>query len=324
MRMPQLSVSTQEILKDIITQAQEVAYEDRPTVDEAKALPGDGSQDLELAHEERVGKVIADNDKLQHEKNELQTLLESVHERHAQLQEKHDSVQRELEETQERLLNLRSGADSVAGREESKAQQQENVIAALESKNASAQEQVENLRRQNETLRIKNENAQKLQDDYDEIKIERDQLLRRANAAEKYKQKLQQSQDWEKHNAVLQAQIEELKKQLRQSDSKHFTTAELEREIDEYKRMLPRIEQDRHDLSEMKKQLEYDNHVLVAKLEHANQQHARDAATIDALREQMNGSDEGAGTPTTPRQKSIPGFDDESETPEVYETIDNA
>ncbi|KKY28837.1 putative m protein repeat protein [Phaeomoniella chlamydospora] len=311
MRMPQLSISTQSVLKDIITEVRQDGYDAPSAVESAPNFTTDGAQDLELAFEERVGKIIADNDKLQNEKKELQDLLDSMHERYAQLQEKHDSIQRELEDSQERLLHLRSGADSRVGREEARSKEQEHMIASLESKHASAQEQIENLRRQNETLRLKNENAQKLQDDFDEIKIERDHLLRKANAAEKYKQKLQQGQDWEKQNQLLQTQIDELKRQLKQSDSSHLTSADMEREIDEYKRMLPRIEQDRHELSEMKKQLEYDNHVLLAKLEHATQQQARDAATIDALRERAGGSD-GPGTPTTPRpSRGIPSFDDD-------------
>ena len=317
MRMLQMTNDTQETLKDVITQMQETRYDDSSTL-EAQA-PGalNIEQDPQLAFEEHVGKLTAEKDRLQGDKKELQELLDSMHERHAHLQDQHDAIQRELEDSQERLSRLRSGAEAVGGREEAKSKEQEHLIASLESKYTASQESVENLRRQNERLRLQGEQAQKLQDDFDEIKIERDQLLRKANAAEKYKQKLQQGQDWEKQNSVLQAQVEELKKQLRQSDSKHFTTSELEREIDEYKRMLPRIEQDRHELSEMKKKLEYDNHILLAKLEHANQQQARDAATIDALRERMSGSD-GPGTPTTPRA-SIPSFDEDGEPIEPLE-----
>ena len=179
----------------------------------------------------------------------MERQLEDAYARYEKLQDSLGKTQEELKQANERLTAVLAGKADAG----SKDIKNENLIASLEDRASTAEAEIEELRKSNELLKIKAERTQKLQDDYDEIKIERDRLSRKANAAEKYKQKLEASQDVEKENQSLRERVSELQTQIRQSDSRSLSTSDLQREIDEYRRLLPSIEQERYELNEMKK-----------------------------------------------------------------------
>ncbi|KAJ9358544.1 putative microtubule binding protein HOOK3 [Paecilomyces variotii] len=305
-----LSTSTQEGLKDIIQEAQngnpdDIDHNDEPKDDSKPAL----SVDPELQFEERVGKVLAENDRLTSEKKEMEKALEDLHNRLARLQENNDTLQNRLASTEDRLVTLKSGKGEMgfnAKALETKSRQQEDLIATQEAKIAAAQDEIDSLRMNLESLRVKNQRYQTLQDDYDELKTERDQLARKANAAEKYRQKLQASQDFEKENQVLKNQVKDLQQQLKDADSNQKWSSERDVELEEYRRVLPRIEQDRHEIQNLKKQLEFNNHALTERLQTAEEQRERDEAVISELRERIRELEGSPGSPSLTPGSSTP------------------
>ncbi|KAL2373594.1 hypothetical protein RJ035_004296 [Blastomyces gilchristii] len=305
MTMQKLSTSTQEGLKDIIQEAQNPSDERLEELDYERndlSTRRDMPMDPELRFEERFGKVLAEKDKLFNEKQELEKTVEDLHDRLARLQENHDMVLDRLTSTEDRLTTLKSGKGDLipnAKTLESRTRQQEDLIASQEAKIQASQDEIDSLRMTVESLRVKNQRFQKLQDDYDEVKNERDQLSRRANAAEKYRQKLQASQDFEKENIALKNKVKDLQQQLRDSDISQKSSSERDVELEEYRRVLPRIEQDRHEIQNVKKQLEFNNHALTERLQSAEDQLARDEATISELRDRIREL-EGLESPTTP------------------------
>ncbi|KAJ5156496.1 hypothetical protein N7492_009299 [Penicillium capsulatum] len=310
-----LSTSTQEGLKDIIEEAHNGQHEPLDAADELRAdlAKHDQPVDLELQFEERVGKVLAENDRLTHEKKELEKALEDLHNRLARLQENNDTLQNRLASTEDRLVTLKSGKGDLgfnAKALESKTRQQDDLIASQETKLTAAQDEIDSLRMTVESLKVKNQRYQKLQDDYDELRTERDQLARKANAAEKYRQKLQASQDFEKENQTLKNQIKDLQQQLKETDSQQRWSSERDVELEEYRKLLPRIEQECNEIQNLKKQLEFNNHALTERLQGADEQHERDDALISELRERLR---ELEGLPGT----SSPG----SETPKMQGTL---
>lgn len=307
-----LSTSTQEGLKDIIQEAQNAQHDELTAEEEDK--DGISKRDLpvdpELQFEERVGKLLAENDRLASEKKELEKALEDMHNRLARLQENNDTLQSRLASTEDRLVTLKSGKGEVGFSTkalESKTRQQDELIASQEAKLAAAQDEIDSLRMSLESMRVKNQRFQKLQDDYDELKNERDQLSRKANAAEKYRQKLQAIQDFEKENQALKNQVRDLQQQLKEADSNARRSSERDVELEEYRRVLPRIEQDRHEIQNLKKQLEFNNHALTERLQSAEEQRERDEALISELRERIRELEGSPGSPsltpgtTTPR-----------------------
>ncbi|KAE8385175.1 hypothetical protein BDV23DRAFT_24715 [Aspergillus alliaceus] len=312
-----LSTPTQECLKDIFEEAENGQHEPLDPVDEIKEdiSKREHPVDLELQFEERVGKVLAENDRLTHEKKELEKALEDLHNRLARLQENNDTLQSRLATTEDRLGNLKSGKGDFGINTkalETKSRQQEDIIASQEARLAATQDEVDSLRMTVESLRVKNERFQRLQDDYDELKTERDQLARKANAAEKYRSKLQASQDFEKENQMLKNQIKDLQQQLKESDSQQRWTSERDVELEEYRRVLPRIEQECSEMQSLKKQLEFNNHALTERLSSAEEQRERDDALISELRERIRELEGSPGSPAL-----TPG----SETPKMQGTL---
>ncbi|PYH42587.1 putative microtubule binding protein HOOK3 [Aspergillus saccharolyticus JOP 1030-1] len=309
-----LSTPTQEILKNIFEEAQNGQHEaidGDDDIKEERELP----VDPELQFEERVGKVLAENNRMAREKKDMQNQIDDMHDRLARLQENNDTLQSRLASTEDRLINLRSGKGDLglnAKALESKSRQQEDIIATQEARLATAQDEIDSLRMTVESLRVKNQRFQKLQDDYDELKTERDQLARKANAAEKYRQKLQASQDFEKENQSLKNQIKDLQQQLKETDSQQKWSSEREVELEEYRRVLPRIEQECSEIQNLKKQLEFNNHALTERLSNAEEQRERDDALISELRERVRELEGSPGSPSL-----MPG----AETPKLEGTL---
>ncbi|RAL10759.1 putative microtubule binding protein HOOK3 [Aspergillus homomorphus CBS 101889] len=303
-----LSTPTQETLKNIFEEAQNGQHEatdGEDDIKEERELP----VDPELQFEERVGKVLAENNRMAREKKDMQKQIDDMHDRLARLQENNDTLQSRLASTEDRLVNLRSGKGDLglnAKALESKSRQQEDIIATQEARLATAQDEIDSLRMTVESLRVKNQRFQKLQDDYDELKTERDQLARKANAAEKYRQKLQASQDFEKENQSLRNQIKDLQQQLKETDSQQKWNSEREVELEEYRRVLPRIEQECSEIQNLKKQLEFNNHALTERLSNAEEQRERDDALISELRERIRELEGSPGSPSlTPGAETL-------------------
>lgn len=123
------------------------------------------------------------------------------------------------------------------------------------------------------------------------LKAERDSLAKKANTAERYKQKLEASQNLQKENLGLREELNEVREQLGSAQSARDRVAGLEVAIEEYQRTLPKIEQDRHELQIVKQHLEFDNDALAQRCEAANEQIARDKETIANLTDKLRDVD---------------------------------
>ncbi len=163
--------------------------------------------------------------------------------------------------------------------------------------------------------------SRKLQDEIDELRIERDSLAKKANTAERYKQKLQATQDLQKQNAELQEELSEVRQQFNHADKARQQVAGLQLALEEYKRILPKIEQDRHELQMMKKQLEFDNAALAQRWERANEQHARDQESIANLTDKL-GEFELSRNPTTVDSEGLDSELEESTRKEALLQVD--
>lgn len=276
--------------------------------DDLSAKPGTGTSAADLAFEERLAKVIADSQRISREKHDLQRQIDELHAQYGSLQERYDHSQDDLSEANDRLTAVLSGR--AGANEKSSEAQKDSLIASLEARVAESDAENESLRKGNEVLKIKAERVQKLQDDYDEIKIERDALMRKANAAEKYRQKLEASQDFEKENATLKQKVSELQGLVKASDSRTASSSDLAREVDEYRRLLPAIEQERHEVNEMKKRIEFDYHLLQARYSESEEEIRRKRAEVEDLEARLR-EYEGGEAPV--RKQDIEEEDDDAE-----------
>ncbi|RMZ75115.1 hypothetical protein DV737_g5448, partial [Chaetothyriales sp. CBS 132003] len=311
--MQNLDISTQSVLMATAQEADEDEAPDTGEREEARPRSSESAHspievqhsprtterpnpgiDSDLASEERLGRVLADNNRLAHEKRDIERQLDDAYARYERLQSSLERTQEELKETNERLTAVLAGRGEGTSRQD---KQVDSVIAALESRATAAETELDDLRKANELLKVRVERTQKLQDDYDEIKIDRDRLSRKANAADKYRQKLEACANVEKENESLKERIAELQTQIRQSDIHSISTSDLQREIDEYRRLLPSIEQERHELSEMKKRLEMDFYTLEIRYHDSVDQLQRSQQTVEDLQGRLRDYED-ATTPT--------------------------
>lgn len=259
-------------------------------------------KDREFIYEERIAKLVSSNKQLEHETVELKEQLENMHDLHTKLQKSYDNLEVKQQDTAERLEALRSGKgeQSILGIQRTKMQQQENVIATLETQVNALQEENNSLQVQQDLLKSQAEGFQQMQDDLYELKLEREQLQRKANAAEKYKQKLQSLQKVEDENEALKYRVTEMQRQLKQSDSEQFTTSGLQRENDEFRRLVSNIEQELSDSNAAKKRAEFENMTLAAKLQNADDQATRWRKQAEELQDRFN-ENQHPDSPSTPR-----------------------
>jgi len=133
------------------------------------------------------------------------------------------------------------------------------------------------------------------------VKLENSKLARKAAAADKYKQKLEASQTFEKENRTLLAKVSDLQQQLKASDSSNVASAELRRANQEYQNVLSTIEREFKELNDMKKRIEFDNHTLIAQNEESMKQITHYKVTVEDLQGRLQDYEDGR-TPTTPKQ----------------------
>lgn len=290
LKMTSLTPASQKALKELI--------EDQEVTEESN-WPHDGPSetgsetvvhDPELAFEERVGKIMAENQRMLQEREDLRNGMRSLDERLIRLQDNNTVLQQKLTEAED-CLQRNGSAHKDENKSvkilESKIQQQENDFADQENRMAKQARKTEALQKKIDNLEASlNSSARKAQnarDELDEITKERDALTKKANMVDKFKQQLQASNGLRKENENLLGQLDEYRSELGALQQARRDNVGLETELDEYKKLLPRIEEDNAEFSRIKRQLGLDNESL-------RKRHKQDQATILQLNQRVRSS----------------------------------
>ena len=253
-------------------QFEDVGAEDtvgHSATDRANTAAGPGSMDKDLYYEEQLGQMAAEASRLKDEKKNLQHDLRDLHDRIVRLQENNDVLQEKLTTTEDRLqqATASSNAQALVKELEARVKNQDDVIEGQETQLSTLTSKTESLEAEANRLRKDADKLQPLQDQFDEVKVERDSLARKANAMEKYKQKLQAAADSEKEINYLRNALDEARQLASHGEQHNVRLAELERAVGEYNRLLPNLENQLTDgesirrrkdeqLDEMRRQLE--------------------------------------------------------------------
>lgn len=144
----------------------------------------------------------------------------------------------------------------------------------------------------------------------DVVKAERDGLAKKANAVEKYKQKIQAYQDVQKENAEVKQELSEVRELYQVAEQARQQVPGLQRAVEDYKAVLSKVEQQNYELQQMKKQLEFDNKALTERWHDANDQYKRDQECIADLTDKFR-SLGGSSVPPTPAARENGGLETE-------------
>lgn len=215
------------------------------------------NMDRELVLEEHIANLRSQLNRYSSEVRDLKAEKEEISNAYTRLQESYDAVKQQLAETEEQLKKFALIHNEKEQRSlkdlEAKISQQEEVIGCQETQLNEYQSKEAEVQRRFHKLAAADERLQRLQDDYDVQKVELDHQTKKANAGEKYKQKVQASQNVERERDSFRKELDEARSKLQVTESFRRDNAKLQQENREISQTLSRSERDNSDLRETKK-----------------------------------------------------------------------
>ena len=213
-------------------------------------------KDRELLLEEKLALVNAQLTRREAEVEDLKVEKEELSVAYLRLQDNYEAVKQSSAENEDRLKKLTSvhnEREQLSIRDlEAKISQQEETIGRQESQIAELQSNEAELQRKASKLSNVEEKFQKLQDEFHIQKVNLDEQTRRANAGDKYKQKVQATQGIERERDALRNQIDELRPRAQAYDEVRRENSKLKQENHEIGQTLSHSERSNNEFREMK------------------------------------------------------------------------
>ena len=269
-KIPQLSYPTQRILQVLIEEIDPPqtssengdAHETSDLDSERESSKGSAfssptrKKNRELLLEERLALVNAQLARREAEVEDLKVEKEELSVAYLRLQDNYEAVKQSSAENEDRLKKLTSvhnEREQLSIRDlEAKISQQEETIGRQESQIAELESNEAELQRKASKLSDVEEKFQKLQDELHIQKVNLDEQTRRANAGDKYKQKVQATQGIERERDALRNQIDELRPRAQAYDEVRRENSKLKQENHEIGQTLSHSERSNNEFREMK------------------------------------------------------------------------
>jgi len=307
LKLQQLPEATQLVIVHVIQSMQSPPSSPQryPTAEDSEDNEAGVSREHDLYWEEQLSRQLAELKQIKDERNELHGQVGDLSDRLGRFQDANDDLQDRLTKAEDELEKLRS-SESTSGTSvkvlKDQLRQQENLIESQEGKLGVAERTIDDLQKTNATLTLKATKNQQLQYLYDELKIERDQLFKKSNAYEKYKQKLQSFCPFEKENQQLKGEIAELQARVGEHGTGEMKSPELEKAVREYQQILPSLEREVFEAKARRNQLEALHGALKEQHQTVLNQQARDQEELKELRDKViTLSSDTTSSPSTPK-----------------------
>ena len=301
-----LPPSTQEIVGGFMQEVADLGSDLDPTDNgsesslqedstmKALSVP-DARTDQILQLEQQYAKVMSQLERRNQEFKDLEMEMETVSKSLERAQENNEALNQQIGERDDQLKKARSMASdreqSSMKDLETKISQQEESLASKDNQMSKHQSDIAELQRERRRLLVSDEKLQKLQDEYDVMKVELERQTRKGNTADKYMQKLQANQGLERERDTLRQELDDARTQLSTLGKIRQENAALQKSNDEASRTLSQIEQEHEELRMTKKQLRVNYDSLARQVDALNERFAQDQETIAELRERNGGSD---------------------------------
>ncbi|KAL2293153.1 hypothetical protein FJTKL_05143 [Diaporthe vaccinii] len=268
----------------------------------AKEEEAAGDRDADLEHEEQIAKLESNLEQKVHELDLATKKYADLNSRHNYLQENHVEIKAKLAEVETELEDLRKlhGAD-----ESQRVQVLQSKIEEQSALIASQEEELENFKRTQQRLevdleryRASSEEGQEYKDKYDELRHQTQELEKKANAADRYKQKLADNRKFEKEIAGLKFELDSRKTLEEQLKRAQFERDRLQTSERETIATMTTIEQDINAERDQKEQYKLLYEEVRTEYEQLRLQNAVIEKYMEDLKEQL------AGTGEVPRAPS--------------------
>lgn len=206
-------VDEQKVIRKIVEEKQRQMHElaEAAALEDARDEAAAG-RDPDLEHEEERLKLVAELEKKVRELDMATKRYADLNTRHLYLQESHDELKAKLADVEGQLEEVKKlhGADESHRVQmlQVKIDEQAALIANQEGEIETYQERQHQLEVEVERFRAASEQAQEYKDKVDELQHQYAEVERRANAADRYKQKLATQRNLEQEIATLQFELE--------------------------------------------------------------------------------------------------------------------
>lgn len=239
-------------------------------------------RDPELEQEEKLIHAYKSIKELQANHLKAATELEELRQDKEELQQAFDAFKYEVEH------EGRKAAQNDTVRElQNKADRDRDYIAELEVELENVRTTNSNQERQIERYKTDTDVKQKLRDDLQLLRAERDDLLQKSRASENLKKKIQTLQDQDKANASLKEDLRTANEQLQELDKLRDLCVVLQKANAENLKTIANGEQEIFDQKTSKKRLEHEYKILGQKWEVAKDRQGRDHETITELENKL-------------------------------------
>ncbi|UNI19749.1 hypothetical protein JDV02_005910 [Purpureocillium takamizusanense] len=285
-----------EIMQIIRAMQQDIAsYKDDDDLDEAIDAVME-ARDIDLLVEEQNAALRQQLDGTKKTLSDYITRLEHLQQSHEELKYEKEKNDRELEILRKATQEGANSAEAIKLLE-AQVHEQMEIIARNEETIRNHDRIKAQLETEVQRLSQKSMQADELRDQVTEWKHKADELEKKANTAERYKQKLEAQQGLVKEVQNLQYERAELQEQLRSLVSDRERGERTRKAEDELTKMITQSEQHLWDERNQKNQLIKDVSALEEELVRLKAQRTHDEHFIQDLQEQLqqSGAAEGQG-----------------------------
>ncbi|KAL1865152.1 hypothetical protein Daus18300_007278 [Diaporthe australafricana] len=283
----------------------------------AKEEDAAGERDPDLENEEELVRLTASLEKKVQELDAATKRTADLNNRHTHLQDSYDDLKAKLKEVETELGDLRKlhGADESQQVQtlQQKIDEQANLIASQEEELETYKSRQRQMQHELEKYKASSEEGKDYKDMYDELHHQMQELERKANAADRYKQKLATNRNYEQEVAGLQFELDsrkELDTQLQQALKERRKLQTSEREMLVAMTTIETSLNDQRDRTEQYKQICEELKLQNAQLEHLNNVNEKYMAD---LKDQLAGAGEVPRAPSPSSQTGEVGGNLESE-----------
>ncbi|KAG7130050.1 Protein Hook 3 like protein [Verticillium longisporum] len=290
-----------------LSQLQRITVEMKTDMEEALAAAGTDdahdvaveARDPDLALEEENASLMAQLDKKKKNLADMETRLAHLQESYDDLKDEAARVTSELED----VRSMHSGAgDQVIRNLEMKIREQDELIATQEGQLEDMRVAKERLQTEIAALKTRAARADVLEDEVNELRYRAEELGRKANMVERYKQKLEASSKMQSELDNLRYEKEEMQRDLLEYEKVLKRNRALELTNDKYAEKMQDYEVQLIELDGKRKE-EYNEMIALREhLESLSAQRKADEMFIGELQEQISTGGHGSGnkSPSSP------------------------